>query len=99
VDDSTSKATFTNQGITISALLHFNKEGQLKEFTSNDRSDISEMKSIPFSTPVNEYQYYKGSHLFSQGDAVWIHPDGPFVYGKFRMVELEYNVQAYQDRE
>ncbi len=97
IDDSTAKATFTNRGITISAILYFNEQGQLINFVSNDRSVIDEMREYPFSTPVSDYQHINGFHLIAKGDAVWHYPEGKFTYGKFILKEIEYNVSDLKD--
>ncbi|GAT63624.1 DUF6544 family protein [Paludibacter jiangxiensis] len=91
INDSMTKAIFTNENITVSAILYFNAEGQLVNFTSNDRTAIAYMKEFPFSTPVTEYKNINGYNLISKGDAVWHYPDGKFVYGKFTLKEIQYN--------
>ena len=91
INDSMTKAIFTNENIAISAILYFNAEGQLINFTSNDRTAIAYMKEFPFSTPVTEYKNINGYNLISKGDAVWHYPDEKFVYGKFTLKEIQYN--------
>lgn len=92
VDNRSVKAVFTNHGISISAMLYFNKQGQLINFISNDRTEVNSMKSYPFSTPVHSYKNVQSYNLFDQGDAVWQYPDGDFVYGKFTLKDITYNV-------
>jgi hypothetical protein len=94
VDDLTVKGTFTNQGVTISAMLHFNKEGQLVNFVSNDRWDVSAMKQYPFSTPVSRYRNLNGYNLPTYGEMIWHYPDGDFVYGKLEIDNITYNIQT-----
>ncbi len=88
IDSNSAKATFTNRGITITATLYFNKKGQLIDFISNDR----DVHHYPFSTPVNNYKNINGINIMTHGDAIWHYPDGKFVYGKFNLKEVEYNV-------
>ncbi|MEL6925368.1 MAG: DUF6544 family protein, partial [Bacteroidota bacterium] len=78
LDDQTAKATFTNQGISISAVLHFNEEGQLINFVSDDRKEINEHKYLRFSTPVRKYKNFNGYQLPSYGEAIWHYPEGTF---------------------
>lgn len=92
IDDRSAKATFTNKGTAISAILHFNEKGQLVNFDSNDRIAIDEMKTYPFSTPVKSYLNSNGFNLPTYGEAVWLYPDREFVYGKFELKNIEYNV-------
>ena len=91
MDDLTVKGTFTNQGVTISAMLYFNNEGQLINFVSNDRWDVSAMKQYPFSTPVSRYRNLNGCNLPTYGEMIWHYPDGDFVYGKLEINNIAYN--------
>ena len=92
LDTLSAKATFNNNGTIISAILYFNEKGQLVNFVSNDRYSVSEMKAYPFSTPVSNYKNINGYQLPSYGEATWHYPDGEFVYGKFEVVDISYNV-------
>lgn len=92
IDSLTIRAVFINQGISISATLYFNTAGQLINFISNDRMAIADHKKIPFSTPVHQYRPIRGFNLMSDADAVWDYPDGKFVYGKFRLKDIRYNL-------
>lgn len=91
IDDNTAQATYTVNGISISATLYFNASGQLINFISNDRTEVNEMLRIPFSTPVHQYSQVNGFNLATDGDAVWHYADGDFVYGKFYLQEVVYN--------
>lgn len=91
IDSHSAKATFTNHGISISAMLYFNEKGQLVNFISNDRYDVNGKQSIPFSTPVYEYKNINGYNMLYKADAVWHYPEGEFTYGRFMLKEIEYN--------
>lgn len=91
IDTLSTKATFKNGNITISATLIFNSEGQLINFVSDDRYAVSDMKSYRFSTPLQEYIKINGVNVLSRGEAVWHYPDGEFTYGVFNLVDIEYN--------
>jgi len=88
IDGNSAKATFTNHGISISAILHFNEKGQLIDFASNDR----DVNHYPFSTPVSNYKNINGINIMTYGEAIWHYPDEKFIYGKFNLKEIEYNV-------
>ena len=92
IDNRSVKATFTNKGAAISAILYFNKKGQLVDFISEDRYVIDEMTAYPFSTPAKDYKSINGYNLAAYGEATWHYPDGEFVYGKFNLKSVEYNV-------
>lgn len=95
IDDTTARATFTNEGVSIQAILYFNATGQLVNFVSDDRYAVSDMKRYRFSTPITDYKNFNGINVMSFGEAVWHYPDGEFVYGKFELQEIEYNVEPF----
>ncbi|MCL6461676.1 hypothetical protein SAMN05444372_11291 [Flavobacterium micromati] len=90
INSSSAKAIFTNDKITISAILYFNEEGQLIDFISTDR----DVNNNPFSTPVSNYKNLNGINIMTYGETIWHYPDGKFVYGKFNLKEVEYNVSG-----
>lgn len=93
IDDLSIKGSFTNEGITVSAILLFNEEGQLINFISEDRyaleSDGS-MALIPWSTPLGAYKDYHGYRLASQGEAIWHYPEGDFTYLRLSINDVVY---------
>lgn len=93
IDSLSSKAIFTCNGITVSAILYFNNSGQLVNFISDDRFAISGKKSSRqrFSTPVYDYKNINGINVCSKAETVWHYPDGEFVYGRFNLVSIDYN--------
>jgi hypothetical protein len=92
IDSLTTKAIFTNREISISAILYFNETGQLINFTSDDRTAISDMKQYRFSTPITDYKNINGRNVPTYGKAIWHYPDGEFVYGKFNLKSIQYNI-------
>jgi hypothetical protein len=96
IDSSSAGAIFTNAMNKISATLYFNQTGQLVNFISDDRSPIDEMKPIRFSTPVKDYKTFDGRNIPTYGEAVWHYPDRDFVYGKFYLKSIEYNVGEFR---
>lgn len=93
IDETTVKAIYINGEATISAMLYFNKEGQLINFISEDRMEVNSNQSVPFSTPVTKYGIINGYNLPIAADAVWHFPDGDFVYGKFNLQDVQYNLK------
>jgi len=91
-DSLSAKAMFTNGPLTISAILYFNGQGQLVNFISEDRTAIQQKMKIPFSTPVQAYRSINGRQVLAEGDAVWHYPDGAVTYGKFRLINIAFNV-------
>lgn len=95
LDSLTAKATFTNGINKISANLYFNEKGQLVNFISDDRYEINAMQRYRFSTPVKEYVQMNGRMIWKQGETRWLYPDGEFVYGKFTLKGVDYNVSDF----
>lgn len=91
IREDSVRATFTNQGVSISAVLTFNEAGQLTNFISDDRTEVNLGKRLRFSTPISDYQTFNSYRLARYGEAVWEYPDGPFTYGKFTVEEVVYN--------
>jgi hypothetical protein len=50
------------------------------------------MKKYRFSTPVKKYTQINGTNIMQYGETIWHYPDGDFVYGKFRLKSIKYNV-------
>jgi len=97
IDSLSVKATFTNGINKITALLYFNEQGQLVNFISDDRYAIGDMKQYRFSTPVKEYVQMDATNIWKYGETIWHYPDGEFVYGKFTLKSIEYNVTAFKE--
>lgn len=97
LDSLSAKAIFTNGANKITATLFFNEKGQLINFISDDRYAINDMKQYRFSTPVKDYTLTNGRNVLSYGEAVWHYPEGEFVYGKFILKSIEYNVADFKN--
>jgi hypothetical protein len=95
IDSLSARATFTNGLNKITATLYFNEQGQLINFISDDRYAI-DMKQYRFSTPIKDYMQMNGRNIWKYGEAVWHYPDGEFVYGKFTLKSIEYNVREFK---
>jgi hypothetical protein len=94
-----ARARFTHMGNTISARLSFSQAGELTDFISNDQflsADGKTFQSYPWSTPVRSYKEFGGRKVAGYGEAVWHTPDGEFSYGRFHLVEIEYNLRAFR---
>ena len=99
VDSSKVKATFTNKGNSITAVLTFNEKGQLTDFISNDRyysTDGKTYTSFPWSTPVKEYRHFGGRNIPVNAEAIWHTPEGEYTYAKFTLMDIEYNCRDFR---
>jgi hypothetical protein len=92
LDASRVQATFALKDLEVKAILCFDPHGDLISFKSEDRYEVSKMERFPFTTPVKEYREFSGIRLPSYAEAVWHYPAGEFVYGKFRLKSVQYNL-------
>jgi hypothetical protein len=93
-NDHSVRAIFTHGPHVISAVLYFNKQGQLVNFKSDDRYDVNLKQFLPFSTPVAAYQVFGVTPALARGEAVWHYPEGAFTYGEFDLQAIEFNVSG-----
>ncbi len=94
LDPLTVRATFTNAGNTIAAVLSFDTNGALTNFVTDDRSRTLDGKTyehVRWSTPVSGWRTVNGYRL-PDGEARWQLPAGEFAYGRFTVVDVAYNV-------
>ena len=94
IDELTVEGTFTNEGISVTAVLYFNETGELINFVSNDRYYWNEDNTydlIPWMTPVSAYRESNGLKHASYGEAVWLKEDGPFTYARFNLRNVKIN--------
>ena len=89
------RATWTNAGNTVSAVVSFDSSGALTNFVSDDRSrtvDGKHYERLRWSTPVSDWHDVDGRKLFGSGDAAWELDGKEFAYARFEMLDVEYNV-------
>ena len=95
VDELQARATFSNAGHTVSALLSFDESGALVDFVSNDRLRTVDGKSYwlsPWSTPVDEWADFGGRRLPVKARARWLEPEGELCYARFEIEDVAYNI-------
>lgn len=97
VRDRTARATFTNAGHTVSALLTFGDDGALVNFESDDRGrseDGDAFENARWSTPVERYAVVDGIKVPAVAEARWSSASDEFAYARFVITSLAYNVRA-----
>jgi hypothetical protein len=95
VEGNKVKASFSNNGITISAWLYFNEKGEMVNFVSEDRSALGEngeTTKLKWSTPMRDYKVINGYKLASYAEAIYTYPDGDFTYATFELKDIGYNL-------
>lgn len=92
--DDRVRVTFTNGSRTVSAWLHFDPDGDLVDFVSDDRHALAG-DGDTWSTPLRAYREFGVARLASEGEAIWHYRDRPsWTYGRMFIRSLRYNVPA-----
>lgn len=94
LDQTRVRATFAQAGHTVSAVLRFDREGDLVDFESRDRYQMDRRppRRSRWSTPFFAPEEFDGFRLPSGGEARWGEPGEEWIYGDFRLRSLRYNV-------
>ncbi|MBK9737580.1 MAG: hypothetical protein IPO92_22530 [Saprospiraceae bacterium] len=88
------KASFTTNGITVSAWLYFNEKGEMVNFVSEDRYAAGKdgtLTKLKWSTPLRDYKMINGYKLASYAEAIYTYPDGDFTYATFTLKNMQVN--------
>ncbi len=95
IDHTTVAAEFVNAGYTVHARLCFDTTGQLTNFISDDRYQMTKetgMRRLPWSTPITDYRRFGTIRLASRGEGRWHEPGGAYAYIQLTIDDVEYNV-------
>jgi hypothetical protein len=91
-DASSVGLTFTNGAVQVRAVLVFNADGDLVDFSSDDRHALA-TDGYRWTTPLRAHRDIGGLRLPAEGDAIWHYTDKPsFRYGQFHIHGVRYNV-------
>lgn len=94
LDASTVEVVFRNCPQRVTARLLFDEHGELVNFESNQRAALQadgSLKYFRWSTPIDGWQSIDGFRLPTTARTIYDYPDGPFVYGEFRLVAYRMN--------
>lgn len=92
LDDRRVRATFTNAGHTVSAIVHFDEAGDLVDFESEDRYRMEDRPVLSrWSTPFYTPRDFHGYRLPAGGEARWGDPGESWAYGDFELRWIRYN--------
>lgn len=97
VDDRHAGVVFTQGPHRVSATLEFNDAGELLNFISDDRGALQKdgsLRLLRWSTPIREYREFEGRHVATRGEAIYDYPEGAFVYGRFVLKQVRFDIQA-----
>lgn len=96
VGGNTVGAVFRNAGHVVRAELTFNESGELTNFWSDDRYQLSpdgrSARKLRWSTPLAGYRSFGPFRLASGGNARWHEPRGEYAYIELALDDVVYNV-------
>jgi hypothetical protein len=93
ISSDSARATIRIDGITASAILYFNEQGQMTNFVAERYMDVGGGAILKkWSTPLKDYAEINGIMVPVKGEGVWKLSVGDFSYVKITEIpELEYN--------
>lgn len=95
VDDRSASASITDAGVTVSGICTYDDEGDLMEFTSDDRYQTQNdgtQKNVRWSAPGLEIGELGGMRTWLRAGGVWHEKTGPSQYVEIRFRELEQDI-------
>ncbi len=91
--DRGARVAWTNGPHRVAADLAFDEADDLVGFRSEDRAELmpdGTLRPLPWTTPLSDHREVDGRRVPHRGDAVWHRPEGPFTYGRFRLVSIRW---------
>lgn len=98
IDEHQVRGTFIRGDQTVTAVLSFNEDHDLIDFTSDDRLRASpngrDFAPQRWSTPLRGYRSFGTVRIAATGDGRWSAPppEGEFTYVEFHVDRIAYNV-------
>ncbi len=91
IDSTSARAIMTDHGTTVSAVLHFDKDGKLVDFVADRYYTGGDETTLEtWTTPIKEYGEMEGLRIPVKGEGVWELDSGSFSYIELQLTELEY---------
>lgn len=93
IDDNSARVIMTDHGRQIAAVITFDDQGRLTNFTGERYRDNGDGTSdlVLWSTPVTAYGEFGGIRIPVQGRGVWHLESGDLTYIELDILEVEYD--------
>jgi hypothetical protein len=103
IDAHRAAGRFTLGANTVAAELTFDDDGDLIDFSSDDRAqgsaDGSTFTALRWTTPVRDYAVLGPARVPSRAETRWHPASGAWTYGEFTLTSLAYNVAPRYPRD
>lgn len=95
IDEQSSRATFTDAGVTVSMDVHFGPRGEIDRVTAQRHRDVDGTPVLtPWEGRFSAYERVEGMMVPTQSEVGWVLPDGWFPYWRGRTVESRFTPAA-----
>ena len=93
IDANSARVTLRDTGKSVTAIMYFDDEGKLTNFTAPRYRDMGSNKFEleNWSTPIREYGEFEGLKLPLKGAGVWNLREGDLEYIDVTVTDLKYN--------
>ncbi len=92
MDAHSVKATFHQQSVPASVVLHFDEQDQLTHLTAERyMEEHRHYRLEPWSVQVQEYQEVDGMRIPTEIEITWHLASGDFTWFRCKITEIEYN--------
>ncbi len=93
IDDDHARAIMTSDGACLAAVFQFDAKGRVTEVVGERFSSATGALET-WRVQIVDWTTFDGVEVGSRGDVVWALKDGDFVFYRWAIVELEWNVPA-----
>ena len=91
VDSRSAKILFSDSGIDVSAIVHFNETGEIIRLTADRYRDTTLEKWTGY---YRDYREIDGVKVPAEVEVVWNLDSGDFSYARFKLTEIEFNTPS-----
>lgn len=92
IDSSSAKVTMHDGGISASAIVFVNDEGDITNFIADRFMTVGDgFRMERWSAPMTGYGEFSGFRIPTKGDATWLLQSGDFCYARVEILSIEYN--------
>lgn len=94
ISEQTIRATITHQGVSTTGTFHFNNNGQLSHFDTNERwmaMPDGSYRQTPWRAEINEYFAQEKLCLPGNMRAIWQLPEGDYEYFRGDIFGIDYH--------